>query len=59
MNTQRIFIFLKEWLKITQLTFLILSLITVLMLVLFTIIKVPSFVIGNDVFWILRRQDEV
>lgn len=58
MNTKKIYIFLQAWFKITLFAFLFLSLITVLMLVLFTITRVPSFVIGNDNFWILRWQYE-
>jgi hypothetical protein len=54
MKNKKIYVLLREWLKITLFAFLSLSLITVLMLVLFTIIRVLTFVIGNDVFWILR-----
>ncbi|MBD6615614.1 hypothetical protein FNW02_07140 [Komarekiella sp. 'clone 1'] len=46
------------WLKITLSAFLLLSAIALLLLVLFTILKVPSFVIGNDTFWLLRWRYE-
>ena len=44
------------WLKITFFVFLLLSVIIFLLLVLFTILQVPSFVVGNDTFWLLRWQ---
>lgn len=58
MNTQKTRILLQEWFKITLFAFLFLSVITVLMLVLFTIIRVPTFTIGNNIFWLLRWHYE-
>ncbi|NDJ22253.1 hypothetical protein GS682_11535 [Nostoc sp. B(2019)] len=45
-------------LKTTLSAFLLLSAIALLLLALFTILKVPSFVIGNDTLWLLRWRYE-
>lgn len=58
MLNQKIFKIFWSWLKITLPTFVGLSTIILLMLVLFTIFRVPSLIIGNDSFWLLRWQHD-
>ncbi|MBD2440930.1 hypothetical protein [Nostoc sp. FACHB-110] len=58
MSGQKIYRLFLAWLKITLPTFVGLSAIIVLLLVLFTILQVPSFVLGNDTFWLLRWRYE-
>lgn len=45
-----------QWLKITLLAFWLLCTVILLLLVLFTILRVPSFIIGNQTIWLLRWQ---
>jgi hypothetical protein len=47
-----------SWLKTTLPTFVGLTAIILLLLVCLKIFQVPSFVIGNDRFWLLRWQYE-
>lgn len=49
---------LSRWFKITLLAFLLLWAVILLLLVLFTILRVPSFIIGNEILWLLRWQYE-
>jgi hypothetical protein len=58
MTSQKNYRLFLAWLKITLPTFVGLSAIILLLLVLFTIIQIPSFVIGNDTFWLLRWRYE-
>ncbi|WP_193198971.1 hypothetical protein [Nostoc sp. MG11] len=58
MSVQKSHTIFWSWLKITLSAFLLLSAIAFLLLILFTILKVPSFVIGNDTFWLLRWRYE-
>lgn len=58
MQAQKIYQIFWSWLKITLPIFLGLSAIIVLLLVLLTILQVPSFIIGNHNFWLLRWRYE-
>ncbi|MBW4687675.1 MAG: hypothetical protein KME40_21820 [Komarekiella atlantica HA4396-MV6] len=58
MSAQKLYAIFWFWLKITLSAFLLLSAIALLLLVLFTILKVPSLMIGNDTFWLLRWRYE-
>lgn len=48
--------FFWQWLEITLLAFLLLCTVILLLLVLFTILRVPSFIIGNETLWLLHWQ---
>jgi hypothetical protein len=46
------------WLKMTLATFLLLLATSLIMPPLLTILRVPSFTIGNGMVWLLRWQNE-
>ena len=48
---------LKTWLRLSATTFLLLIAINFGLPALFLVLRVPSFAIGNDAFWILRWEN--
>ncbi|MBG1239893.1 hypothetical protein [Nostoc sp. NZL] len=58
MSKQKPYTIFWFWLKVTLSVFFFLSAMNLLLLVLFSFLRVPSFVIGNDTFWLLRWQYE-
>jgi hypothetical protein len=56
MSVPKKYRFLWLWLKKTLFIFLLLSVIGLLLFVLLAILRIPSFSIGNDTFWLLRWE---
>ncbi|MBD2254352.1 hypothetical protein [Nostoc parmelioides] len=58
MSTEKIYRLFRLWCKITLSTFVGLNALALLLLVLLSVLRVPSFNIGNDALWLLRWQYE-
>ncbi|WP_414754317.1 hypothetical protein [Anabaena sp. CCY 9910] len=58
MSTEKTYKLFWLWFKITLSTFLGLNALALLLLVLLSVLRVPSFNIGNEPLWLLRWQYE-